>query len=240
MIICDSIITSAAHLSSTAAVMQLFDNDTSHVLLYLTLGMLLYWMSHICFHRNRSEISAWFMWLDLMIRPFLDNGAVQLRGHRRALTLCWIMLCHHMLQQIEWRRLTFLDLPLCFSHSLTFPLLCVHVCVQMVWFQQPWGSNLAAESSPSPPTVKHLLLFLLSSSQLLTQPAPLPAPTPLLRRSPASFFSSHPSSLHCSNHDVLVSTLSKWVMRCNYGVISGKNVDCCNCTFVWCTANEMV
>lgn len=236
MIFCDSIITSAAHLSSTTAVMQLLDNDTSHVPLYLTLGMLLHRMTHICFHRNRGEISAWFMWLDLMIRPFLDNGAVQFRGHRRALTPCWIMLCHHMLQQLEWRRLTFLDLPLCLSHRLTFPLLSVHVCVQMVWFQQPWGSNLAAwvlsftshcQTSPPLPA-------------LFVPATPPPAPTPLPRRSPASFFSSHPSSLHCSNHDVLVSTLSKWVMRCNYGVNSGMNVDGCNCTFVWCTANEMV
>lgn len=140
-----AISTSAAHLSSTAAVMQLFDNDTSHVPLYLTLGVLLYRMTHICFHRNTGEISAWFMWLDMMIRPFLDNGAVRLRGHRRALTLCWITLCHHMLQQIERRRLTFLDLPLCFSHSLTFPPLRVHVCVLTVWFQQPRGSNLAAQ-----------------------------------------------------------------------------------------------
>lgn len=62
-----------------------FDNDTSHVRLYLTLGMPLCRMSHICCHRNRRfqhGLCNWSWW----IWPFLDNGAAQLRGHQRALT----------------------------------------------------------------------------------------------------------------------------------------------------------
>lgn len=80
------------HIMSIAAVMQLFtcpfDNDTSHVQLYLTLGMLSCRMTHICFHRNRRfqcGLCNWIWW----ICPFLDNGAAQLRGHQRALTPCW-------------------------------------------------------------------------------------------------------------------------------------------------------
>lgn len=225
---------------STAAVMQLFDNDTSHILLYLTLGMLLCWMTHICFHRNRGEISVWFMWLDLMIRPFLDNGAVQLRGHRRALTLCWITLCHHMLQQIEWCWMTSSSLLLTQSNFSFTVCLHVRVCVQTVWFQS-LGDPIW-QASP----LLHLPLSDISSSSCSLHSNfshnlhLLLLPHPLLRRSPASFFSSHPSSLHCSNHDVLASTLSKWVMWCNYGVISGISVNCCNCTFVSSTANEMV
>lgn len=62
-----------------------FDNDTSHVRLYLTLGMPLCRMTHICCHRNRRfqhGLCNWSWW----IWPFLDNGAAQLRGHQRALT----------------------------------------------------------------------------------------------------------------------------------------------------------
>lgn len=62
-----------------------FDNDTSHVRLYLTLGMPLCRMTHICCHRNRRfqrSLCNWSWW----IWPFLDNGAAQPRGHQRALT----------------------------------------------------------------------------------------------------------------------------------------------------------
>lgn len=65
-VVCDSVITSAAHhvdcsCYATVHMPRPFDNDTSHVQLYLTLGMLLFGMTHICFHRNKGEISVWFM-----------------------------------------------------------------------------------------------------------------------------------------------------------------------------------
>lgn len=142
---------------STAAVMQLFDNDTSHVQLYLTLGMLLYWMAHICFHRNRDEISVWFMWLDLMIRPFLDYEAVQLWGRQRALTLC---VTTERQQQTEWCSMTFLGLPLYFSGSLHLHCAYVNLCTRGA-VPKPWGSNLAA--------------WLLSSTSHCQTTPPLPA-----------------------------------------------------------------
>jgi len=66
MAVRDSITNGAAHhvdcsCYATVHMPCPFDNDTSHVQLYLTLGMLLCGMTHICFHRNRGEISVWFM-----------------------------------------------------------------------------------------------------------------------------------------------------------------------------------
>lgn len=96
--------------------------------------------------------------------------------------------------------------------------------------------------SPSPPTVRHLLLFLLSSSRL-----PHTTCTSSISRSPGGggggalppSFHLALFCAHCSNHDALVSTFSKWVMSCNYGLISERHVDCSNWVFVCCTANWM-
>lgn len=58
---------------------------THHVRLYLTVGMSLCGMTHICCHRNcrfQCGLCNWSWW----IWPFLDNGAAQLEGHQRAWT----------------------------------------------------------------------------------------------------------------------------------------------------------
>lgn len=173
-----------------AAVMQLFtcpfDNDTSHVQLYLTLGMLLCRMTHICFHRNRRfqhGLCNWIWW----ICPFLDNRVVQLWGHQRALTPSWPML-RPPVDAAGWTDL---------SHCLIFffiYIFCVHVCVFVYGcrrFQSLGDPIWQPESSPSPPAVRHLLLFLHSSSWLLTQPtASYSNLLPHQRGSPASLLSS--------------------------------------------------
>lgn len=222
------------HIMSIAAVMQLFtcpfDNDTSHVQLYLTLGMLSCRMTHICFHRNRRfqrGLCNWIWW----ICPFMDNRVVQLWGHQRALTPSWPML-HPPVDAAGWAALpdffTSSSLPLTLPHFLY--ILCTRVCF-CVWLAQipkPWGSNLAASvlsftshCQTSPPLPALLTQPTASYSNLL----------PPLEREPCLFFFHHPFTVHSSNHDALVSTLSKWVMKCNYGLISRINANCCNYIF---------
>lgn len=133
-----------------------------------------------------------------------------------------------------------------FSTSSSLPLtqsnfsciLCTSVCfcVCAAQIPKPWGSNLAA--------------WVLSFTSRCQTSPPLPAlfiPTPrttctLLQLLAPPFWEGalplpfhHPSTVHSSNHDALASTLSKWVMRRNYGVISGINADWCNLRFLYDT-----
>lgn len=187
-----------------------FDNDTSHVRLYLTLGMPLCRMTHICCHRNRRfqhGLCNWSWW----IWPFLDNGAAQLRGHQRALTLLAADVpaaCHP--PQAEEHRLTSTHPP---PLTPAIKLIMNFVYIFKMHTPKPQRTNLAA-CSPLPhlPLSRRLLLFLFP----FAQPAPSDGSLlPLIWEGalPPSFHS--PSAAHSSNHGALVNTLSKWVMRCN-------------------------
>lgn len=160
------------HVMSIAAVMQLFtcpfDNDTSHVQLYLTLGMLLCGMTHICFHRNRRfqcGLCNWIWW----ICPFLDNGAVQPRGHQRALTPCWPML-QLPFAAAGWSALaefsTSCSLPLTqsnFSCIFVPTCVCVFLCTSGA---HPKAFGIQFGSRP----LLHLLLSDISSSSCSLHP----------------------------------------------------------------------
>lgn len=161
----------------------LLNNDTLHVQLYLTLGMLCpEWLTFVSIEtgvRFHCGLCNWIWW----IRPFMDNGAVELRGHQRALTPCWLVVAlSHLLLRAD-----FSTSSICLFTRLNFSCtLYVWVCVGAVQFQSLRDPIWQSESSPSPPTVRHLLLFQLFSAELLTQPA---APAPLLRTTlPASFY----------------------------------------------------
>lgn len=186
------------YIMSIAAVMQLFtcpfDNDTSHAQLYLTLGMQLCRMTHICFHRNRRfqcGLCNWIWW----ICPFLDNRVVQLWGHQRALTPSWPRL-HPPVDAAGWAALpdffTSFSLPLALPHLfICFVYTCVF-CVRLAQVPKPWGSNLAAwvlsftsRCQTSPPLPALLIQPTASYSNL----------SPHRRGSPASLLSS---PLHCA------------------------------------------
>lgn len=127
-LVCNSFVTSTSRHVCLAAVMQLFTCHVHltithpHIQLYLKLGMLCpEWLTFVSIEtgvRFQWGLCNWIWW----IWPFLDNGAVQLRGHQRALTLYWLLWRQDLLLQTEQRWLTFPHLP--------FPsFLCVHGCM---------------------------------------------------------------------------------------------------------------
>lgn len=140
----------------------------------------------------------------------------RLGGHQRALTPCWPLLRCHSWLLAEQRRMPYSTSSSLPPHTvklfMCFVSVCgVFFCVRAEQIPKPWGSNLASrvlsftshcQTSPPLPALfiptPHTNLHPPSSSWL-----------PRLRGSPASFLSSHPSSMHCSNQAALVSTLSK-------------------------------
>lgn len=122
-----------------------FDNDTSHVLLYLNWeGFCAKRLTFVSIETGYfTGLCNWIRW----ICPFQDNGAVQLGGHWRALTPCWLVL--------RWPE----------QHFPSFCVrACVFVCTSDSCFQSLGESIWQPESSPSPPAVRHLLLFLPHSN----------------------------------------------------------------------------
>lgn len=136
-----------------------------------------------------TGLCNWIRW----IRPFLDNGAVQLGGHWRALTPCWSVL--------RW--------PVQHFHSFCVRV-CVFLCVKVIAASKALGIQLGSLSP-----LLHLPLSDISSSSCLI-PTPPKTCTPVRLcalsslRSPASpFISAHhyaqQQSWYISKHFIQMS-----------------------------------